>query len=602
MSTTVNVRVDKSKLTQKLKEQSEANRFAYENGTSSELSADEKAAQEDAVAKAVAAAKKRSDNASYLKRDGLRDPIGRRGGSGVVLPDGTELLPDGQAPAEGTLVQLARVGIRWNANRTKVFVYPWGIEGAYGRRLSADYETAKNEASAVGVELSPSFPSWTASQSLILDVGNINPLLSVPGAEGRIYKTSGPTNTSSYSFRTYTNIEGKRSLLGIGTLPLDSETITISSGVGFTSVYTHYLGDTNPGSNSYTVDMYKDVVINNSESGFPLCSTTSFVLPAGGDRALFVLISRTISERRLLRHYYQYSGKETIVAEKGNGLATSLIYEGGHIRSESAEDAVALNEVKCVLLDGATATEVPATQALASYCDSLFSRLDVTAATGTLSVTVQRSLRYGYGNDLPPIPKTIVLPGFNDGYTEYRDPNVGYLFWPNVIEVPRYWPNPSYGNALDYGDIEVPIFELSNAPKQPYYDKSANEQALAKHLGLGYIETATHTGPFYTPAIFEWLKGTATFTTNYADVAPPLYTPADENNPFVGVYLSVTQYTPDSQTIRATTTRPLNVTTAHTANDWYTINTGSKWGDLLVWDWGNPEYCRQQLASLGMNV
>ena len=54
--------------------------------------------------------------------------------------------------------------------------------------------------------------------------------------------------------------------------------------------------------------------------------------------------------------------------------------------------------------------------------------------------------------------------------------------------------------------------------------------------------------------------------------------------------------------MRATATQPIDITTAHTALDWVTINTGSRYGDYLVWDWGNPEYCQQRLQALGMNV
>jgi hypothetical protein len=557
MSTTVNVRVDKSKLTQKLKAQSEANRFAYENGTATNLSADEKAAQKDAVAKAVAEAKKRSDSASYLKRGGLRDPIGRRDGSGIVLPNGVELLPDGLAPAEGTLVQLARVGIRWNANRTKVFVYPWGIEGALGARLSTDFATAVSQAAAVGTELSLPFPNWfgNAPAKPTGTMPLYSPNVRVPG---QIYDVLPYLEVTSFNPAIYYNISGKwsRQYNGFVGFPLyDSETTTYNG-----SSYIHYLGDLAPGTNSYTYYTYNDLYPSARAfvdlDGSLSTITAEFVLPAGGDKALYVLIVRSIAERVLARVLYGSTFSESIISDNGFQRNTNVSIDGAYTSYTLYDDNTVVNEVLCVLVDGASTQEMEASDELRAACADLVDELDFANATGTTNTTIVNTIDFTWGAE----------------------------------------------NTTTYTTLSTPAFELSNMPKAPYYDKSANEQALAKHLGLGYIETTTHTGPFYTPAVFEWLKGAATFTETYADVAPPFYTPADENNPFVGVYLSVTQYQPDLQTMRATATQPLNVTTAHTAIDWYTINTGSKWGDLLVWDWGNPEYCRQQLASLGMNV
>lgn len=562
MSTTVNVRVDKSKLTQKLKAQSEANRFAYENGTSTNLSADEKAAQKDAVARAVAAAKKRSDSAGYLKRDGLRDPIGRRGGSGIVLPNGVELLPDGQTPAEGTLVQLARVGIRWNANRTKVFVYPWGIEGALGARLSTDYLTAVGQADAVGTELKVPFPVWSGPEPEP-PTGTMplyKPNVVVPG---QIYNVDPYLEITSFQPRIYYKADGAWSFKYTGATAFslyDSSIITITLGSTVLGTYIHYSGDVDPGTNSYTYYTYRDLFFKAKDfidlDGSLSFVTAEFVLPAGGDKALYVLVVRSLADKVMARTFYGSTFEESITFDNGYERHTNVSINGSLTSYTLYSDNAVVNEVLCVLVDGASTQQVEASDELRAACAELVEELDFSNATGTVDSTIVGSVEF---------------------------------HWSGV-------------DNTTYTTLTTPAFELSNMPKAPYHDKTANEQALAKHLGLGYIETTTHTGPFYTPAIFEWLKGTATFSTNYADVAPPFYTPADENNPFVGVYLSVPQYTPDAQTMRATATQPLNATTAHTANDWYTINTGSKWGDMLVWDWGNPEYCQQQLASLGMNV
>lgn len=591
MSTTVNVRVDKSKLTQKLKEQSEANRFGFENGTGTELSAEEKATQQDAVAAAVAAAQKRSDSPSYVKRDGLRDPIGRRGGSSIVLPNGTEILPDSQAPAGGTLVQLARVGIRWNTSRTKAFVYPWGIEGAYGRRLSADYQTAKAEAFAVGVELDFSVPGLVAppAQPRNIGKGPYEPLK----IEGRMYELTPEAYTTKRigynyyiknSLRTILiNTSGVCLTLGTSDPRFDRYDFVLEESLVFNGVksscsyFAGYDEDQNLANHYYRSVLLRalyttDFPAEGGAFGGAHNQVYEFALPAGGDKALLVFIHRGLAERFYAEHFYEYTGQNQVASQNPGGtyVTTRVRVSGGFKDGATVEhiDDVILNQVKCVLVDGASATEVDASEQLIELCAELVK--DIVAEDRTGTDTSQFSQQDTYDNQATSVSNSL-------GQTVFFEEETFF----------------NYTHA---------VFEASNLPKAPYFEKSANEQALAKHLGLGYIEAATHTGPFYTPAVFDWLKGTATFSTNYADVAPAFYTPADENNPFVGLYLSAPQFTPDAQTMRATATQPLNVTTAHTATDWFTINTGSQWGDLLVWDWGNPEYCRQQLASLGMNV
>jgi len=565
MSTTVNVRVDKSKLTQKLKEQSEATRFGFENGTGSQLSAEEKEAFEEAVAEAVAAAKKRSDDANFLKRKGLRDPTGRRDGSGLVLPNGIEILSDAAAPAGGNFVQLARVGVRWNSSRTKVFVYPWGIEGAVGERLSTDYATAVSQASGLGTELTITTPDW-AGAAPPPPSGTVPAYRPDPRVPGAIYDTTLQSDITSFNPAIFYYVQGywaRRTENDYVAFPLyDSTIIRLTINDTVYASYIHYSGDLSPGTNNYTYYTYLDtypsarayVDLDNSLSRV----TTEFVLPVGGSRALYVLVVRSLAPRVLTRLFYGSTFNELIDSQTGERRSTNVSIAGGLMSQQLYTSDALLNDVLCVLVDGSTAVQVPASDELIAACATLVPELDFANATGTNTRRIVDTVKFTWGS-------------------------------PNVEDT-------------TYRDLITPAFELSNLPKAPYSDKSDEEQALAKHLGLGYIETETHTGPFYTPAVFEWLNGNATFSTDYADVAPAFYTPADENNPFVGVYISVPVLAPEGQTMRLTATQPLNVTNAHQAVDWYTINTGSKWGDYLVWDWGNPEYCQKQLASLGMNL
>jgi hypothetical protein len=396
---------------------------------------------------------------------------------------------------------------------------------------------------------------------------------------------------------------------GRGTLNFDSEFVS-NTGYNY-SGFTRYYDDTAPGTNSYTLYYYKDVFIKTTDfSPTPedLVNTQIFALPAGGDRCFVVLISRALPERRLIRLLYEYNGKETIYAKRTNRIATSVIYDGGYTGYESLTEIDDGYAVQCVLVDGALATLVPTSTELLDACKELLPPIDFDTATGTVSTRVQTSLRYGFGLTTEPIPATIYLSGFND-YTSAPSPNEfipgQFSSIPDITygyEVPKEWPNPAYGNTTSLEDVSFPALEMSNLVAGTYASAPEIEQVLAKQLGIGYLETSDHSGKFFTPAIYEWLAGNATLTTRYSEAAPAFYQPGDENNPFSGVYLSVGNGTEDSIEMRATSTQPIDITTAHTALDWVTINTGSRYGDYLVWDWGNPEYCQQRLQALGMNV
>lgn len=606
MSTTVNVRVDKSRLAQQLKDNSAATQQQAAQQAVDEAAAEQVRSQNEAL-------RRRQQDANAKFRESRHDPIGRRDGSEVVLPN---QLVDDQLTGpvileDGALIRVARVGIRRNTSGTKIFVYPWGIEGALGRRLSQDYNTAVSEAFAVGVEVDVTVPSWTISTAVPASPAEQHPHAFVPVAEGRKYGNSVMPLLSSYSFKTYRRFsagetEGEKWWLkGRGTLNLPGEVVQLLTGLGSVENFTSYDADTDPGSNSYTLYYYKDVVVPSTDPATSTQSISShiFALPAGGDKCLVVIINRVLNNRQVLRLFYEYAGNEVIVAERNTNRATSVIYTGGYTGYDTLSDSLFVNEVKCVMVSGAIAVEVDPSQELIDSCNQLVPPITADSATGTANFRVQQSVRYGFGETNEPIPSQIYLgKEFNDHAYEYRDPDKSYVFWQSGYSVPIEYPNPSFGNEIVYADTQFPAFELANLPKGPYPDSPVDQQVLAKQLGIGYLETSDHSGKFFTPAIYEWLAGNAKLKTSYSEVASAFYQPGDENNPFVGVYLSVGNGTEDAIEMRATATQPTNITTAHTALDWVTINTASRYGDYLVWDWGNPEYCQQRLQALGMNV
>jgi len=591
MSTTVNVRVVKNQVTDKLKQQSEANRFAEENGSGTQLTPAEQQAQQEAAARAVEAVRLSTDQASFKKRDPLRDPIGRReeggGGPGGNNPGEPGTLPDGTPVEDGALIQLSRVGIRWNSNRTRAFVYPWGIEGALGRRLSSDYNTAKAEAFAVGTELEFSVRTPVTPPEPPRSLGEGPRWI---GYEGTPYEITPLAFTYKRIPFFFDVVDGKNvfEILTGGCLENGTsdpifdkwdfaiEQVVFSSinpGVKLACIYYAGLNEDQNFSDSYfyksfTLRLTPTTTFGSLQDASAFNQIYELLLPVGGDKVLAVFIHRSLASGFYSRFFYEYTGSTFIADTNSTGtrIATGTTVEGG--LSEDPEtfiDEVILNDVQCVLVDGDSTQQVTPSSQLIAACASLVKEISAEDRTGSRTLNSQQQLSYSQTVEgVLGSPTTKIT--FNETFFNYT----------------------------------FPTFEASNLPKAPYYDIPDPQQALQKQLGLGFIESNNHAGPFSTPAIFDWLKGSATFGTSYQSVVSKYYTPANPNSAFPNVYISVPPTGADQQNLRATLTTPSDISTPLAATDWVTINTGSRFGDYLVWDWGNPEYCRQQLQQLGM--
>lgn len=550
MSTTVNVRVIGGGLKKELDTAAAAKQQQASQQAVDEAAAEQVRANNEAL-------RRRQEDANAKFRKSRHDPIGRRDGGQITLPN---QLVQGQLTGpvvvdNGAAVSVARVGVRRNSDGSKIFVYPWGIEGALGRRLSTTYDTAVEEAFAVGVELELPFPTWSSATAP--PPSGTPPLYRPnPRVPGRIYNMAPYLEVTSFNPAIYYLIDGRWSRTYqnnfVGFPLYDYET---------TPGYIHYLGDTNPGTNNYTYYVYNDQYVSIRDFGYtgaPLATiTTEFILPAGGDKSLYVLVFRHVAERAPIRYYYDSVFRESIISSGSFERRTNVSISGRYTSHEVFLDDVVANDVLCVLVTGALATQVDPSAQLIAACDSLVKPIELSDATGTTTTTILGAVEFEWGD---------------------------------------------LSETRTFSEVTTPAFELSNLPKQPYADSPPEQQVLSKQLGIGYLETSDHSGKFYTPAVYEWLSGNATLTTSYSEVTPAFYQPGDANNPFVGVYLSVGNGTEDAIEMRATATQPIDITTAHAALDWVTINTASRYGDYLVWDWGNPEYCQQRLQALGMNV
>lgn len=572
MSTTVNVKVDKSQLSQQLKDQAARSRFeAEKEGTSANPSREERQ-QQEAVDEAV------------------RQVLGVQGDDGQLklkkrrrqLAASREQLGQGRAQEEllDGIVPLARVGLRRSSDGRRFFVYPWASEAILGRRLSSNYNTAKQEAEFLGIEIDftkgslPELPPEPVGQK------GGGPFV---GYAGFSYDRTPYTFALFRTAQFFTRIDGRYTTditrLGVDCV-LDAKNtiaqkydflITKQINFGPSSncyYFAGYNADDAAAGGTFTDKAFQDIYV--STGAGPSRSTYEILLPVGDQRVLVVLVHRNLLEFAHLRAFWQTEGqsrviKTTLISDSffsSERVETDVSYEGVLDTSKMSVnlDGAITNEVRCVLVTNTTATEIEPPEELVAACDLLVERLDASKATADLETA-------------PLITKT------------------------------------SFANLETTSRTRAPYkykgFEASNLPKAPYYETPAEQQVLAKQFGMGYLGTTNHAGNFITPAIFDWFTKQPTLNTSYAPHISRYQASFDnDSKPFPGFYLDVPAAGFEGEVMTAILATPQDINTkvTATAEQSIEIETQSLFGDYLVWDWGNPEYCRERLTQLGMGV
>jgi hypothetical protein len=134
---------------------------------------------------------------------------------------------------------------------------------------------------------------------------------------------------------------------------------------------------------------------------------------------------------------------------------------------------------------------------------------------------------------------------------------------------------------------------------------------LPQHFGLGYLNTSSHKGSFFTPAIFRFITGPMSLTNTTAQSYAAMRAAYFSNAPF-------TFYAPCARTgscqdatiteFDLTRTQPATVTTALPANQFRRnkrtdVVIGAPKGEILyAWDWGKPADCRRKVLDLGFTA
>lgn len=135
-----------------------------------------------------------------------------------------------------------------------------------------------------------------------------------------------------------------------------------------------------------------------------------------------------------------------------------------------------------------------------------------------------------------------------------------------------------------------------------------SNQVLAKQFGLGRLNTSSHAGDFFTPAVFRFLGGGMTLSSadsqNYAAMRTAYYPKA----PFQFLAPCVQACSAADTEFYVTRTQPTTITsrvpdTAFQKARAYTVKQGeaSPGTVLYCWDWGDKAACRASLLALGFS-
>ena len=132
--------------------------------------------------------------------------------------------------------------------------------------------------------------------------------------------------------------------------------------------------------------------------------------------------------------------------------------------------------------------------------------------------------------------------------------------------------------------------------------------ALPRHFGLGYLRTTNHSGPFFTPALYTFLKGPMTLTETTAQSYATMRTNYFSNAPtrfYAPCARSGSCPVATTKEFDVTRTQPEAITSVLSANSFRRspktdVLIGEPEGEILyAWDWSKPAQCRRELKDLG---
>ena len=174
----------------------------------------------------------------------------------------------------------------------------------------------------------------------------------------------------------------------------------------------------------------------------------------------------------------------------------------------------------------------------------------------------------------------------------------------------------NYNGPVTYGYSTIPAVNISKQRQSSlhgnYVEVNARNDVLAKQFGLGYLNTESHDGLFFTPAVYTFMRSPMNLSVpavqTYAHMRSTYFTRAPKR--YLAPCVIATSCT-EQQSVGfdQTTTAPINIDTAVADADFkrerkydVVLNGSYDYEVVYGWDWDQPDYCAQQLKALGFTA
>ena len=303
------------------------------------------------------------------------------------------------------------------------------------------------------------------------------------------------------------------------------------------------------------------------------CSAT-LVLPAGGQNCVFIYVHNKIKAfntyRRIQRRTQERENPRTetdLVDRIGTGTWYDMRQTNRVIFEYVDTQQFAAYQIYAFLVTSKAVSPITVPSEALTYIQALCPPI-------TVNATAQKLTESGGGQ----------VSGYGPGSSSY------FFTLPNVYDQAPAVDQAAWQDSTVYGTYPV------------------DNDVLAKQFGIGWLQYSDHSGNFFSPAVFAYLKGgldlQAADAKQYAAMrlqlgglpprkylAPCVQTCATEDTEFY-----------------STKTEPVSITTALDETLFrlerrYAVKKGEvSAGDLyFCWDWDKRNYCRQQLSSLGFS-
>lgn len=173
----------------------------------------------------------------------------------------------------------------------------------------------------------------------------------------------------------------------------------------------------------------------------------------------------------------------------------------------------------------------------------------------------------------------------------------------------------NYNGPITYGTITIPVFSWGKHRESSRHgDYPYGNDVLAKQFGMGDLNTDSHSGDYFTPAVYRFIAAAMDLSSaaaqsyeymraNFYALAPRKYLapcvvegscPVDGNDE------------PTTVVFDTTTSPPLNTSTAMDIDRFrrgrkykVPLNGTTQGAVTYGWDWDDPSTCQQTLLNLG---